>query len=64
MRHLQNAGWMSGNPVLSPFSGWNEVHGGSMDLHMGLTIAAPEGMPSGTGRGDFLRFCLHNKERE
>jgi len=29
--HLQNSGWMSGNPTLSPFSGWNEVHGGSMD---------------------------------
>ncbi len=28
---LQNSGWMSGNPTLSPFSGWNEVHGGSMD---------------------------------
>ncbi len=28
---LQNAGWMSGNPTLSPFSGWNEAHGGSMD---------------------------------
>jgi len=22
---------MSGNPTLSPFSGWNEMHGGSMD---------------------------------
>jgi len=28
---LQNSGWMSGNPTLSPFSGWNEMHGGSMD---------------------------------
>jgi len=22
---------MSGNPALSPFSGWNELHGGSME---------------------------------
>jgi len=28
---LQNSGWMSGNPTLSPFSGWNELHGGSME---------------------------------
>jgi len=27
----QNSGWMSSNPTLSPFSGWNEIHGGSMD---------------------------------
>jgi len=31
MSLLQNSGWMSGNPTLRPFSGWNEVHGGSMD---------------------------------
>ncbi|MDQ6992683.1 MAG: hypothetical protein Q9M31_04355, partial [Mariprofundus sp.] len=24
-------GWMSGNPTLSPFLRWNEVHGGSME---------------------------------
>jgi len=28
---LQNSGWMSGNPTLSPFSGWNALHGGSME---------------------------------
>jgi len=28
---LQNSGWMSGNPTLSPFLGWNELHGGSME---------------------------------
>ncbi len=27
----QNSGWMSGNPTLSPFSGWNEVDGGFME---------------------------------
>jgi len=35
---------MSGNPTLSLFSGWNEVHGGSMDrnssLEMGQSGAA------------------------
>jgi len=29
--HLQKSGWMSGNPTSSPFSRWNEVHGGSME---------------------------------
>jgi len=28
---LQNSGWMSSNPTLSLFLGWNEMHGGSMD---------------------------------
>jgi len=41
---LQNSGWMSGNPTLSPFSGWNEVHGGSMDRksrsEMGRSVEA------------------------
>jgi len=31
MSQLQNSGWMNGNPALSQFSGWNEMHGGSMD---------------------------------
>jgi len=40
---------MSGNPTLSPFSGWNEMHGGSMDRQptrkwasVGKLIAAHE----------------------
>jgi len=40
---------MSGNPTLSPFSGWNEMHGGSMDrtparkwANVGKLIAAHE----------------------
>jgi len=33
---LQNSGWMSGNPTLSLFSGWNELHGGSMERNSSL----------------------------
>ncbi len=36
MSLLQNSGWMSGNPTLSPFSGWNEVHGGSMERNFSM----------------------------
>jgi len=46
---LQNAEWMSSNPTLSPFSGWNEMHGGCMDrqptqkwAEVGKLIAAHE----------------------
>ncbi len=35
---LQNSGWMSGNPTLSPFSGWNEVHGGPMERNSSLEM--------------------------
>jgi len=31
MSLLQHFEWMSGNPTSRSFSGWNEVHGGSMD---------------------------------
>jgi len=47
--HRQNSGWMSSNPILSQFSGWNELHGGFMQrttarklAKMGKLIAAHE----------------------
>jgi len=38
MSLLQNSGWMSGNPTLSLFSGWNELHGGSMERNSSLEM--------------------------
>jgi len=35
---LQNSGWMSGNATLSLFSGWNELHGGSMERNSSSEI--------------------------
>jgi len=36
--YLQNSGWMNGNPTSSPFSGWNEGHGGSMRRNASLEM--------------------------
>jgi len=49
MSKLQKSRWMSSNPTLSLFLGWNEIHGGSMDrqparkqANVGTLIAAHE----------------------
>jgi len=37
MSLLQNSGWMSGNPTLSLFLDWDELHGGSMERNSSTT---------------------------
>ncbi len=49
---LQNSGWMSGlsvrehtqtgNPTLNLFSGWNELHGGSMERNSNSEMGQSE----------------------
>jgi len=38
LSHLQSSGWMNGNPTLSPFPRWNEMHGGSMGRNSSLEM--------------------------
>jgi len=53
---LQNSGWMSGNPTLSPFSGWNEMHGGFMDR----SSSSEMGQRGEAGRRSRVLQLAHN----
>jgi len=52
---------MSGNPTLSPFSGWNELHGGSMERNSSSEISLSG---EANRRSWVLQEALGNRGRE
>jgi len=52
---LQNSGWMIGNPTSSPFSRWNDVHGGSMDRNFNSDKKAEGRLDACKGGAQALR---------